>query len=437
MDSNQLKERYKAGERNFRDVSLSGASLVWFELPGIDLRGADLSRANLSGANLSEANLSEGTNLSFADLSRTDLSNANLKGANLEGANLAGAVLEGAVYNPQTKFPRGFDPARVGAIATGNSSEAITNEPPSPPEEIPSPLEEPSAQLEIELEQYTATTKPQSRRRHGKKVDAPSPLPEEIPYAATTKPQSRRRHGKKVDAPSSLPEEIPYAATTKSQSRRRHGKKVDAPSSLPEEIRSPLEGTPAQLEIEFEQHATKPKPQSHSWRRKVETPSATTKPQQSNPTVVDELAKQVKSAFNSLKSDWNQASPSDWTVAPSSHQAFQPFQVGNTSGLGSSSIVPKEIKGWNWGAFLLPWGWFLTNRVWGGFWIWILCLIPQWGVGITVLYALLSASKGNEWAWKSRKWESIAAFKKHQLFWAIAGFIFWGCMIFAALSKKG
>jgi Pentapeptide repeats (8 copies) len=330
MDSNQLKERYKAGERNFREVSLPGASLVWFELPGIDLRGADLSHANLSGANLSEANLSEGTNLSFADLSRTDLSNANLKGANLEGANLAGAVLEGAVYNPQTKFPRGFDPARVGAIATGNALPAIADEPPALPEEIPS-------KLEPELEQYIAATKPQNYRQESK----------------------------------------------------------------------------------------------------GQTPSAPTKPQQSHPTVVDELAKQVKSAFNSLKSDWNQVSPSDWTIAPSSHQAFQPFQVGNTSGLGSSSIVPKEIKGWNWGAFLLPWGWFLTNRVWGGFWIWILCLIPQWGVGITVLYALLSASKGNEWAWKSRQWESIAAFKKHQLFWAIAGFIFWGCMIFAALSKKG
>jgi Pentapeptide repeats (8 copies) len=359
MDSNQLKERYKAGERDFREVSLSGTSLVWFELSGIDLRGADLSCANLSGANLSEANLSEGTNLSFADLSRTDLSNANLKGANLEGANLAGAVLEGAVYNPQTKFPRGFDPARQGAIATGDLPPAILDEPLFSSEG--SPLSSETTPPQLELEQYVTTTKPKSRRRDRKEV----------------------------------------------------------PSTPPEESHSPQKGTPAQLELELEQH------------------TATTKPQPFHPTVVDELAKQVKSAFNSFKSDWNQASHSDWTVATSSHQAFQPFQVGNTSGLGSSSIVPKEIKGWNWGAFLLPWGWFLTNRVWGGFWIWILCLIPQWGVGITVLYALLSASKGNEWAWKSRKWESIAAFKKHQLFWAIAGFIFWGCMIFAALSKKG
>ncbi len=318
MDSHQLKERYKAGERNFCGVSLAGASLVWFELPEIDLRGADLSRANLSGANLSGANLSEETNLSFADLSRTDLSNTNLKGTNLEGANLAGAVLEGAVYNPNTKFPRGFDPARVGAIATGKPFPAIVDEPPSPPVEISSPPEE----------------------------------------------------------------------------------------------------TPLKLGPEKQSTAATPPPQNH-------------------PTVVDELANQVKSAFKTLKSDWNQVPPSDWTVASSSNQVFKSFAVGNTSGLGSSSAVPAEIKGWNWGAFLLPWGWFLTNRVWGGFWIWILCWIPQWGVGITIFYALLSASKGNEWAWKSRQWSSVAAFKKHQLLWAIAGFIFWGCMIFATLSKKG
>lgn len=323
MDSHQLKERYKAGERNFRGVSLSGASLVWFELPEIDLRGADLSRANLSGANLSGANLSEETNLSFADLSRTDLSNANLKGTNLEGANLAGAVLEGAVYNPNTKFPRGFDPVKVGAIATGQPSPTIAEKPPfSPPEKTSSPPEELSFKLEPEKQSSTTT-------------------------------------------------------------------------------------------------------------------KTSTIHQQSHPTIVDELAQTAKSALKTLTSDWDQVPSSDWLAAPASNQAFNPFLAGNTSGLGPSSIVPVEIKGWNWGALLLPWGWFLTNRVWGGFWIWILCWIPQWGVGITVLYALLSASKGNEWAWKSRQWKSVAAFKKHQLLWAITGVIFWGCMIFATLYKKG
>jgi hypothetical protein len=30
-------------------------------------------------------------------------------------------------------------------------------------------------------------------------------------------------------------------------------------------------------------------------------------------------------------------------------------------------------------------------------------------------------AKGNEWAWKSRRWRSIDHFKRHQRGWAIAG----------------
>jgi len=31
------------------------------------------------------------------------------------------------------------------------------------------------------------------------------------------------------------------------------------------------------------------------------------------------------------------------------------------SGLGKDSVVPPEIKGWNWGAFLLNWIWGIGN----------------------------------------------------------------------------
>ncbi len=34
--------------------------------------------------------------------------------------------------------------------------------------------------------------------------------------------------------------------------------------------------------------------------------------------------------------------------------------------------------------------------------------------------------KGNEWAWKSRHWDSIEQFKKHQYNWSVAGFILLG-----------
>ncbi len=36
----------------------------------------------------------------------------------------------------------------------------------------------------------------------------------------------------------------------------------------------------------------------------------------------------------------------------------------NTSGQGSQAVVPKEVKEWNWGAFLLTWIWGVGNHVW-------------------------------------------------------------------------
>ena len=80
MTAEELIQKYKAGERDFRYVDLRGANL----------RGADLSEANLSGADLSGANLS-GANLRGADLRWANLRWANLRGADLSEANLRGA----------------------------------------------------------------------------------------------------------------------------------------------------------------------------------------------------------------------------------------------------------------------------------------------------------------------------------------------------------
>ena len=40
------------------------------------------------------------------------------------------------------------------------------------------------------------------------------------------------------------------------------------------------------------------------------------------------------------------------------------------------------------------------------------------------MIAFLFGAKGNEWAWKSRRWESVEHFKDHQRAWAIAGIMF-------------
>lgn len=87
----------------------------------------------------------------------------------------------------------------------------------------------------------------------------------------------------------------------------------------------------------------------------------------------------------------------------------------NTSGQGKSASAPVEIKGWNWGAFFLPLIWGIGNKVWIG----LLAIIPIfWPIMMIVLGA-----KGNKWAWKNKKWESVEHFKKTQKIWAIVGLI--------------
>lgn len=84
----------------------------------------------------------------------------------------------------------------------------------------------------------------------------------------------------------------------------------------------------------------------------------------------------------------------------------------NTSGQGRSATIPKEIRGWNWGAFVFGWLWGISNRVW----ISLLSAIPY--VGVIMLIVL--GVKGNEWAWRKKKWDSIEHFKNTQRKWGIA-----------------
>lgn len=78
--------------------------------------------------------------------------------------------------------------------------------------------------------------------------------------------------------------------------------------------------------------------------------------------------------------------------------------------------VPDEIKGWNWGAFLFPQFWPLTNRTWIG--------LLSWAPYIGPFMGPVLGYKGNEWAWKSRQWRSIQQFKDHQRGWTVAGLLF-------------
>lgn len=117
----------------------------------------------------------------------------------------------------------------------------------------------------------------------------------------------------------------------------------------------------------------------------------------------------ARQALNALKSGAIDAKKN-----PIQHLDRQ--EVINNSGCGlfhGDAIVPEEILGWNWGAFLMPWLWMWPNYVWAG----LLCFTPYVGS----IMAFILGFKGNQWAWKSRRWRNIEHFKAHQRGWAIAG----------------
>lgn len=87
----------------------------------------------------------------------------------------------------------------------------------------------------------------------------------------------------------------------------------------------------------------------------------------------------------------------------------------NNSGQGTNTIVPPEIKKWNWGAFFLSWIWGIGNRVWISF----LTFIPV--IGWIMIFIL--GYKGSEWAWQNKQWQSIEHFQSVQKKWAKWGFI--------------
>lgn len=66
-------------------------------------------------------------------------------------------------------------------------------------------------------------------------------------------------------------------------------------------------------------------------------------------------------------------------------------------------------KDFNWGAFLGTWIWGLFNKSFKTLWMILLGLTP-W----SIYYQLYCGLKGNEWAFKNKKWNDVEAFNKSQ-----------------------
>jgi len=101
-------------------------------------------------------------------------------------------------------------------------------------------------------------------------------------------------------------------------------------------------------------------------------------------------------------------------------------EIVNTSGQGKGSVVPEEVKAFNWGAFTLSWIWGCFNGTFitliilvAGF----VAVIPLIGWLVPFGLAIWFGKNGNEWAWQNKKWESIEYFHKVQKNWATVGII--------------
>ena len=98
---------------------------------------------------------------------------------------------------------------------------------------------------------------------------------------------------------------------------------------------------------------------------------------------------------------------------------FGPLPVSYQPGMGQQSLLPPELQGWNWGAFFFDWIWGVFNGAYATLWIFLVMWLPFGGS----LWAIVCGTKGNEWAWRGKQWESVQHFKDVQRKWAIAALV--------------
>lgn len=85
------------------------------------------------------------------------------------------------------------------------------------------------------------------------------------------------------------------------------------------------------------------------------------------------------------------------------------------------NVLPPEIGRWNWGAFLLNWIWGVGNNTF----IALLMFVPL----VNVVMPFVLGARGDAWAWRNGRWDSVEHFRRVQRKWAIWGVIIWLVMI--------
>lgn len=85
----------------------------------------------------------------------------------------------------------------------------------------------------------------------------------------------------------------------------------------------------------------------------------------------------------------------------------------------SNKETPKEIKGWNWGAFMFNMFWGIGHKSY----LPLLCFIPIFNI----VWIFVCGFKGNEWAWQNGDYKDAESFLENQKTWnraGLAAFIF-------------
>ena len=177
----------------------------------------------------------------------------------------------------------------------------------------------------------------------------------------------------------------------------------------------------------FNFEASQPNGQWHVEIRPAEVPFPTTPPAS---VVMAEAAPAVQIAKGPPRFDPSGSNAATPPAPPPSPPANYPPgapnpNVNNDSGMGDASVLPAELQGFNWGALLGSWIWGIGNNVWLG----LLGLIPC--LGFFMRFYL--GSKGNEMAWKSKRWDSVQSFKSAQTTWAIVGAVLISFSLFGML----
>lgn len=85
------------------------------------------------------------------------------------------------------------------------------------------------------------------------------------------------------------------------------------------------------------------------------------------------------------------------------------------------NVLPEGVGRWNWGAFLLNWIWGIGNNTF----IALLMFVPL----VNVVMPFVLGARGDAWAWRNGRWDSVAHFRRVQRGWAIWGVIVWLAVI--------